>query len=165
MSNFSCLVLFFVNTVKPLLTGPSQVMSTQRRFPPKYDENTFQAIQSTFRSLEMHSRRPYKIFICSVIPGELPCEQWFLVAQRPAWRNHCSQGTGELFEITRLQHSFSEKFRCNVKFYESENFSDSSLHPYLESENFRFLLSKKNSATWVVKCKKNKTSENRREFI
>ena len=41
MSNFSCLVLFFVNTVKPLLTGPSQVMSTQRRFPPKYDENSF----------------------------------------------------------------------------------------------------------------------------
>ena len=27
---------------------------TQRRFPPKYIENIFQAIQSTFTSLEMH---------------------------------------------------------------------------------------------------------------
>ena len=40
---------------------------TQRRFPPKYPENTFQAIQSTFRSLEMHSQRCQKICICSVI--------------------------------------------------------------------------------------------------
>ena len=93
----------------------------------------------------MHSRRSYKIFICSVIPGELPCEQWFLVTKRPAWRNHCSQGTGKLksFELQGLQHYFSEKFRCDVKFYESENFSDSSLHHILESENFRFLLSTK----------------------
>ena len=28
----------------------------QRWFPPKYIENTFEAIQSTFRSLEMHSK-------------------------------------------------------------------------------------------------------------
>ena len=32
---------------------------------------TFKAIQSTFRSLEMHSKRRYKICICSVILGEL----------------------------------------------------------------------------------------------
>ena len=36
-------------------------------FPPEYVENTFQAIQSTFRSLEMHSKRRYKIVISSVI--------------------------------------------------------------------------------------------------
>ena len=30
-----------------------------RRFPPKYVENTFYAIQSTFRSLEMHSKWRY----------------------------------------------------------------------------------------------------------
>ena len=33
--------------------------------------NTFQAVQGTFRSLEIHSERRYKIFICSVILGEL----------------------------------------------------------------------------------------------
>ena len=38
---------------------------------PKYIENTFQAIQSTFRSFKMHSKRRYKISICSVILGEL----------------------------------------------------------------------------------------------
>ena len=108
--------------------GKLNVRSTERSFPPKYDENTFQAIQST--ALEMHSRRPYKIFICSVILGEM--------------------------KLQGLQYYVSEKFRCNVKFYESENFSDSSLHHILESENFRFLLSKKNSVTWVVKCKKNR---------
>ena len=36
-------------------------------FLSKYIENTFQAIQSTFRYLEMHSKRRYKICICSVI--------------------------------------------------------------------------------------------------
>ena len=36
-------------------------------------------------------------------------------------------------------------------FYESENFSDSSLHDILESESVRFPFSKKNSITWVVK--------------
>ena len=44
---------------------------TQRRFPPKYIENTFQAIQSTFSSLEMHSKRCYKICTCSVVLGQL----------------------------------------------------------------------------------------------
>ena len=29
------------------------------------------SMQSTFRSLEMHSKRCYKIFICSVILGQL----------------------------------------------------------------------------------------------
>ena len=47
------------------------LMGTQRWFPPKYIENTFQAIQSAFRYLEMHSKRRYKICICSVILGEL----------------------------------------------------------------------------------------------
>ena len=44
---------------------------TQRRFPPKYIENTFLAIQSTFKSLEMYSEWRYKKCICSVILGEL----------------------------------------------------------------------------------------------
>ena len=44
---------------------------TQRRFPPQYIENTFQAIQSTFRYLEMNSERRYKICKCSVILRQL----------------------------------------------------------------------------------------------
>ena len=44
---------------------------TQRRFPPKYIENNFFAIQNTFKSLEMYSEWRYKKFICSVILGEL----------------------------------------------------------------------------------------------
>ena len=44
---------------------------TQRRFPPKYMENTFKPTRSTFRSLEMQSEGRYKICICSVILGEL----------------------------------------------------------------------------------------------
>ena len=44
---------------------------TQRRFPPKYTENTFLVIQSTFKSLEMYSEGRYKKCTCSVILGEL----------------------------------------------------------------------------------------------
>ena len=47
-------------------------MGTQQQFPPIHTlTTTFKAIQSTFRSLEMHSKRRYKICICSVILGEL----------------------------------------------------------------------------------------------
>ena len=57
------------------ITWPSKdtefLRGTQRRFPPKCIENTFQAIQSTFSSLEMHSKRCYKICICSVALGRL----------------------------------------------------------------------------------------------
>ena len=80
----------------------------------------------------MHSGQPYKSFIWSVILGELK-----------SFRNY--EGFGIIFP---------KRFRCNVKFYESEIFSDSSLHHILESENFRFLLSKKKSVTWVVNIKK-----------
>ena len=45
---------------------------TRQRFPPKYIENTFW-IKSTFRSLEIHSKRSYKICIRSVILGGLEC--------------------------------------------------------------------------------------------
>ena len=44
--------------------------SIRRRFPPKYIENTFKAIPSSFRSLEMHSKRRYKTCIWSVILGD-----------------------------------------------------------------------------------------------
>ena len=40
---------------------------TKRRFPPNEIETTFQAIQSNFRSVEMHSKRRYKNCI-SLVP-------------------------------------------------------------------------------------------------
>ena len=49
----------------------SNFRGTQRRFPPKYIENTFLAIQSRCGSLEMHSKQRYKICICLVILEEL----------------------------------------------------------------------------------------------
>ena len=54
----------------------------------------------TFRFLEMHSRRCDKIWICSVI----------------------------FSKVQDLQYYFPENFQCKLKFYESEHFSDSSLH-------------------------------------
>ena len=102
---------------------------TQRRFSPKSIENTFYAMQSTFRSLAMNSKWRYKICICSVFLGKFE-----------SFRNY-------KFLETR-------DFRCNFKFYESENFSDSSLHCIFESENFRFPFSTKNRLTWGLKCEK-----------
>ena len=109
-----------------------QTRGTQRRFPPKCIENTFSLIQSTFRSLEMYSKRRYKSCICSVVLGQLE-----------SFRNHLGP-----------QYYFPENFRCNFRFYESENFSDSSLHRIFESENFRFPFSTKNRLTWGLKCEK-----------
>ena len=44
---------------------------TQRRFRTKYIENTFQATQSTFRSVEIHSKWRFKICISPVRLGQL----------------------------------------------------------------------------------------------
>ena len=52
-----------------------------------------------------------------------------------------SQGNLSLFEITRASVLFSRKFQ--TQFYESKNFSDSSLHRTFESENFGFLFLRK----------------------
>ena len=69
-------------------------------------------------------------------------------------------------KLQGLQYYFPENSRCNLKLYESEDFSDSSLHYISESENFRFRFPKKNSLTWGVKWEKVKpVFENRREFI
>ena len=99
---------------------------TQRRFSPKCIENTFQAIQSTFRPLEIHSNRRFKIYICSVIPGQLE-----------SFRNY--KGFSIIFpkiwdERRREPISLSIAF-SNPKF-------------------FRFPFSAKNSLIWWVKCQK-----------
>ena len=111
-SRFRCLLH------RPCLgDGEGVYRGTQQRFPPKYIENTFSAIQSTFRSLEMHSKRSFKICMCSVILGELE-----------SFRNYKG------FCIFLVP----EKFRCNLTFYETKNFSDSCLHYVFKSDNFRF---------------------------
>ena len=65
-----------------------------------------------------------------------------------------SQGNLSLFEIIRALVLLSRKFRCNLAFYESENFSNSSLHRVFESEILGFLFTTKNTPTWGVKCEK-----------
>ena len=79
----------------------------------------------------MRSKRRYKICVCSVILGELK-----------SFRNYKG-------------FSIPENFRCKLSFYESENFSDSSLHHIFEFENFRFtFFCMKNNQTWVMKREK-----------
>ena len=95
---------------------------TQRRFPLKCMDNTYKAIRSTFGCLKMHSKRRYRILFVSVRP---------------------SYGNLSLFETTRAIN-----FRCNLTGYESEMFSDFSLHCIFESENFRFPFPYENSLTW-----------------
>ena len=76
----------------------------------------FRLSRVPFRCLEMHSKRGYKICICSVILRELE-----------SFRNYRG------FSI-----NFPKTLRCNLTYYESETFSDLSLHCSFESENFRF---------------------------
>ena len=72
----------------------------------------------------MHSKRRYKICICSVIVEELE-----------TFRNY-----------------FPENFRCNFTYYESENFSVPSLLAFLNSKIEGFLFSTKKSLTLGMKC-------------
>ena len=69
--------------------------------------------------------------MCSVILGELE-----------SFRNYKLQG---------LQYYFPENFRCNLTYYESGDFYNSSLHHLFESENFRFSFLTKNSLIWRMK--------------
>ena len=78
---------------------PTKHRDTQRRFPPKCIENAFSAIQSTFSSLEMHSKQRYKICISSVVLGQLE-----------SFRNY--KGLRIIFPKLN--------FRCNFNFYERE---------------------------------------------
>ena len=82
-------------------TAPLNSQARQRR--GKRDWNISREYN---KSLEMHSKPCYKSCICSVVLGQLE-----------SFRNHLGP-----------QYYFPENFRCNFSFYESENFSDSSLH-------------------------------------
>ena len=99
--------------VKKCVNNPPCFRGTQQWFPPQYIENTFKAIQSTFRSPEMHFKRRYKICICSVILGELE-----------SFRN--CKGLSIIFP------KILDEILCITKV----RFSYSSCHHIFESENF-----------------------------
>ena len=79
----------------------------------------FKAIQRTFISPEMHSKRRYKICVCVVF--------LFRLGQRESFRNF--KGF--------MQYYFPQNFRRKLTYYEN----DSSLHHIFKSENFRFIFS------------------------
>ena len=54
-----------------IITLRAAVRGTQRLFPPKYIENTFQAIQGNFRSLEMHSKQRIRFISVRSSQGNL----------------------------------------------------------------------------------------------
>ena len=72
-----------------------------------------------------------------------------------------------LLQAVGLLYYFPQNLRCNLTYYESENFSDSSLHHiFVPQNNFRFpFIYEKypnlGSEMWKIKF----TWENRREFI
>ena len=86
----------------------------------------------------MNYKWRYTIFICSVILGE----------HEPVFS-----------KLQGLQYYFPEMFRCNLMYYKSKNFSDSSLHYILNPKLLGFLFTTKNSQTggvkFEIKLKKN----------
>ena len=91
----------------------SSVYRAQQRFPHKWIKNTF--YPEHFKISQTCVLSGAKKF-SSVTLGQLE-----------------SLGNLSLFEITRALVFFPENFSCNLKFYESENFSDSSLHRIFDS--------------------------------
>ena len=114
----------FTGTFWPTLYGHSYInRGTQRRFPPKRIKNTFWAIQSTIRSLEMLSKRRFEIYICSVILGHFESFRNFqgfsiifpaklLIASHPPPHKHL---------LNRRQHSFPmlSQSHCTFQILES----------------------------------------------
>ena len=51
-----------------------------------------------------------------------------------------SRGTWVFSKLRGIQNHFPENFRCNLTYYEGDNFSDTFFHYIFESENFRIPL-------------------------
>ena len=59
------------------------------------------------------------------------------------------KATWVFYKLQGLQFYFPENLRCNLTYFESEKFSDSSFHYIFDSENSRFsFFSTKISQTW-----------------
>ena len=129
-SGLQCLLTRQRTAKNPRKSPARKIRGTQRRFPPKFIGNTFQAIQSAFRYLEMHSKRRYKICICSVILGELE-----------SFRNYKGLSIifpkilDEFWPITKVKH-----------------FLILNVTTVLNPKILGSLFSEKNSLTWEVKC-------------
>ena len=108
-----------------LIQGHPTIVSSKIRWKKRH----FLGCPEYFSYQEMHSKRRYKNLHLFGHP----------------------RGTWVFSKLQGLQYYFAENFRCNLTFYESEDFS---VHNILESKNFRFPFSKKNSVSWVVKCEK-----------
>ena len=132
----------------PLRVGPFSdriwvsIRSTQRRLPPKYVKNIFQAIQSSFRFLEIHSKRRYKLCIRSIILGHFE-----------SFRNFKG------FSII-----FPKVLDAIYRFTKVTIFLIPTSITFLSPKILYFLFLRKNSITTGVKCEK-LGLENRREFI
>ena len=66
-----------------------------------------------------------------------------------------SRGTWVL-KLRGIQNYFPENFRCNLTYYEGDNFSDTFFQHIFESENYRipFYSLRKTCLTRWVKCEK-----------
>ena len=129
-SGLQCLLTRQRTAKNPPKSHARKIRGTQRRFPPKFIGNTFQAIQSAFRYLEMNSKRRYKICICSVILGELE-----------SFRNYKGLSIifpkilDEFWPIAKVKH-----------------FLILNVTTVLNPKILGSLFSEKNSLTWDVKC-------------
>ena len=109
---------FLININKSVAPGKG-IRGIQPRFPPKFIENTFQAIQSIFLDLQK-----------CILSGAIK-----FVSVRS------SQGNLSLFEIQGLQDfllpEILDAIQC-IMIKKKKNIVDSSLHHIFEYENFRF---------------------------
>ena len=120
---FACEHLFAGHRCK---CARKTIRGTQRGFPPEFTENPFQAIQSIFRPLEMHSKWRYKICMRSI---------------NDSFRNY--NGLSIIFPKTL---DASQRLTKEKKIH---------LIPisitFLNPKILGFLFPKKNSLTWSVK--------------
>ena len=108
---------------------------------------------STGGQAHFESNIPVKIFLRHFLPhGGSSTEQKTFLGSHSFWET-CYQVTCSVLRLETFgnylgpQYYFPENFRCIFRSYESENFSDCSLHRIFESENFRFPFSMKNRQT------------------
>ena len=87
-----------------------------------------------------------KWYLFRIQPLRFHCWVWFAVWCRWAGLGLEVKLQDLCHNCTPLKiHFFPKNLRCNLTYYEGENFSDSSFHHIFESEN---------SLTWGVKCEK-----------
>ena len=104
----------------PLCTMPFCCLSNEG-FLQNTLKTLFRLSRGIILALEMHSKRRYRtdLYLSSHLTD--------------------LRGTWVFSKLKGLQYRFLENFRYNLTYYESENFSDSSLHQILNPKSFFFL--------------------------